>query len=139
MLPDRVVDRGWFAPLVNTSCLFFVKDETAIYELVSAVIVQAAIDFVDAHKSGIIYGHHTVDPDRMQRIVQKNHPSRCSLPKWMEPSDVYSCVSFLFLSTTLEDIIPTAWEVSPDAVRSAIIEAAQTGAEMRLNYRQEGL
>ena len=115
------------------------EDTTAFYELVGAIIVQAAIDFVDAYKSGIIYGHHTIDSDRMQRIIQKHYPSRCPLPKWMEPSDVYSCVSFFFLSAALEDIIPTGWEVSPDAVRSAVIEAAQSGAEMRLTYRQEGL
>jgi len=114
------------------------NDITAFSELVTAVIVQASIDFVDAHKSGLISQKLSVNSERVNEVLRESYPTRCPLPKWMEPSDVYSCVSFLFESTALEDIIPTSWEVKPDAVRRAVIEAALEGKAMNHFFNFEG-
>jgi hypothetical protein len=79
-------------------------DDTAFSEMVSAIIVQAAMDFTEAYKLGLI----------------------------KEPSDIYSASWFLFQSEALDEIIPAGWPVSPDAVRRAIVAAAKAGK--RINH-----
>ena len=112
---------------------------TAFSDLVSAVIVQASIDYVEAYRCGLICENASVNSQRITEVLREAYPTRCPLPKWMEPSDVYSCVSFLFESTALEDVIPTSWEVSQDAVRRAVIEAAKEGKAMNHFFNFEGL
>jgi len=105
------------------------RDEKAFCDLLSAVVVQAAIDWVEAHKCGLIKNDNTVDSFALENFLRGAYPSRCPLPKWMEPHDVYSAATFLF-STSLEEVIPEHWQVSPDAVRRAVISAANSQKAM---------
>jgi hypothetical protein len=107
-----------------------VVDEKGFSELVSAIVVQAAIDFGEAHRYGLINEDCTVNAAALKAVLRQAYPSRCPLPKWMEPSDIYSAVTFLFASHSLDDIIPDKWEVNPDSIRFAIVAAAKAGKPM---------
>ena len=73
-------------------------DEKGFSELVSAIVVQAAIDFGEAHRYGLINEACTVNAAALKAVLRQAYPSRCPLPKWMEPSDIYSAVTFLFFN-----------------------------------------
>ena len=103
-----------------------IADERALNDLVSAIIVQAAMDYVDARRAGLITKRRRVDESALKRTMLYNR-SR-SLPKWMEPSDVFSCVWFLFNSEAMPDIMPHNWRVNPNAIRSAVAVAAESGS-----------
>ena len=127
-----VAERRWVCGyshhIVNTSCVFrrlTLHDDKAFCDLVSAIIVQAAIDWVESYKCGLINNDNTVNSFALEEFLRCSYPSRCPLPKWMEPRDVYSSATFLF-SVTLDEIIPENWQVSPDAVRRAVISAASS-------------
>jgi len=102
----------------------------ALNDLVSAIIVQAAIDYVDAHRKGLVKAGRVVDEDALRQLLQRSYPCRTPLPKWMEPPDVYSCVWFLFGSNCLEDFAPTAWTISPSAIRAAVDKAVVEGGKL---------
>ena len=105
-------------------------DEKGFSELVSAIVVQAAIDFGEAHRCGLIEEDNSVNSAELKAVLRRAYPSRCPLPKWMEPSDIYSAATFLFFSHSLDDIIPDKWEVNPDSIRFAIVAAAKAGKPM---------
>ena len=65
-----------------------------------------------------------MDEPALRRAMQRNYPSRAPLPKWMEPSDVFSCVWFLY-SEAMLDLMPHKWSVNPDAIRLAVATAAE--------------
>jgi hypothetical protein len=90
------------------------------------VIVQAVIDYADSRRAKVITSRNQVDEEQLRLVLKKSYPSRMPLPKWMEPSDVFSCVWFLFNSSCLEDFMPCDWEVAPDAVRAAAEQAARS-------------
>ena len=104
-------------------------DDKAFCDLVSAIVVQAAIDWVEAHKCGLINTDNTVNSLALEDFLRNAYPSRCPLPKWMEPHDIYSAAAFLF-SSPLDEIIPEGWQVSPDSVRRAVIAAANSQKAM---------
>lgn len=108
-------------------------DDTAFSELVSAIIVQAAMDFAEAYKLGLIEeGSCSVKSEAIVERLQGCYAERCPFPKWLEPSDIYSASWFLFKSEALDEIIPAGWPISPDAVRRAIVKAAKAGK--RINH-----
>lgn len=88
-------------------------DEKGFSELVSAIVVQAAIDFGEAHRYGLINEDNSVNSAALKAVLRRAYPSRCPLPKWMEPSDIHSAVTFLFTSHSLDDIIPDKWKSTP--------------------------
>ena len=100
-------------------------DERALNDLVSAIIAQAARDYIDARRAGLITRGGEVDEPALRRMMQRNYPSRAPLPKWMEPPDIFSCVWFLY-SEAMLDIMPHKWNVNPDAIRTAVAIAAGT-------------
>ncbi len=125
--------------MVNTSIdehqlrLSMTADDTAICELVTAVVVQAAMDFAEAYQLGLIKeGSCSVKSEAIVERLQNYYPERSPFPKWMEASDIYSASWFLFQSEALDEFIPACWPVSPDAVRRTIIAAAKSGK--RINH-----
>ena len=108
-------------------------DDTAFSEMVSAIIVQAAMDFTEAYKLGLIKESScSVKSEAIVERLQNYYPERSPFPKLLEPSDIYSASWFLFQSEALDEIIPAGWPVSPDAVRRAIVAAAKAGK--RINH-----
>ena len=105
-------------------------DEKGFSELVSAIVVQAAIDFGEAHRYGLINEDCAVNAAALKAVLRQAYPRRCPLPMGMEPSDIYSAVTFLFFNLSLDDIIPDKWEVNPDSIRFAIVAAAKAGKPM---------
>lgn len=99
--------------------------ERALNDLISAIIVQAAMDYVDARRAGLITKGGDVDEPALRRMMFCNYSSRAPLPKWMEPSDVFSCVWFLY-SEAMLDLMPHKWSVNPDAIRTAVAAAAES-------------
>ena len=100
-------------------------DDTAFSELTSAVIVQAAMDYVEAYKAGFIAkGGRKVNARAIESRVRCG--TRFAFPKWLQPSDIYSAVWFLFQSHALDDIMPSSWEVSPESIRLAIVATTRT-------------
>ena len=102
-------------------------DERALNDLVSAIIVQAARDYIDARRAGLITRGGKVNEPALRRMMQCKYPSRAPLPKWMEPPDVFSCVWFLY-SEAMLDIMPHKWSVNADAIRTAVATAAELGS-----------
>ena len=109
-------------------CLFVkeagldIADDKALNDLVGAIIVQASMDYVDARRAGLITRAGDVNESALKRA-----PTR-SLPKHMEQSDVFSCVWFLYRSEAMPDIMPHNWGVNPDAIRTAVVAAAESGS-----------
>ena len=103
-----------------------ILETRALNDLVSAIIVQAAIDYVDSCRGGFVSDHNQVDNEAIRQLLRDSYPARTPLPKWMEPPDIFSCVWFLFGSSCLEDIIPCSWLVSPDAIRLAAKRAVSS-------------
>jgi hypothetical protein len=91
-------------------------DERALNDLISAIIVQASMDYIDARKAGLITAGGEVDKEALRVLMLER--SR-SLPKWMEPRDVFSCVWFMH-SNAMQDIMPHNWSVNPAAIRTAV-------------------
>ena len=86
-------------------------DEKGFSELVSAIVVQSAIDFGEAHRCGLINEDNTVNAAALKSVLRQ-------------------AVTFLFASHSLDDIIPDKWEVNPDSIRFAIVAAAKAGKPM---------
>lgn len=95
--------------------------------LLAAIIIQAAGDFVDAYQVGLIDEDNTVNIDAMRRLILDNRAKRCRFPKWMDATDVQSAIVFLFKSDLLEQTIPARWRVDADAIRAAVVQAARDG------------
>ena len=109
-------------------------DDQAFCELAGAIIVQAAMDYAEACKAGLIKQDScAVDAAAITRRMRFGYPDRWLLPKGMEPGDIYSATWFLFGSEALDELIPFGWEVNPDAVRRKIIEAVSSG--QRFSHR----
>ena len=95
--------------------------------LLAAVIIQAAGDYVDAYAAGLINDNNQVDIPAVQRMIINHRKRRCRFPKWMDSTDIKSAVVFLFASDYLESLIPTRWSVDADAIRQSVINAAREG------------
>ena len=107
-----------------------IRETRALNDLVSAIIVQAVIDYVEACRGGFVAGGNRVDDGAIRKLLRESYPARTPLPKWMEPPDIFSCVWFLFGSSCLEDLIPCAWVVAPDAIRLAAKKAAASSESL---------
>jgi len=95
-------------------------DERALNDLVSAIIVQASMDYIDARRAGLITAEGEVDKEALRVLMLER--SR-SLPKWMEPRDVFSCVWFIH-GNALLDVMPHNWSVNPTAIRTAVTKSS---------------
>lgn len=100
---------------------------TVWHELIAAVIAQSAIDYVECRAAGLILADHTINKELVSKLARNEGKVRCPMPKWMEISDIHSCVPFLFEGDTLSDFIPSCWATSPEAIRLAVKKAGDEG------------
>lgn len=125
-----LLDTGatWLPDSDHHRWLHTVLDDLSPHEnLLAAVIIQAAGDFVDAYQAGLIGRDMTVSVDAMREMINANRARRCRFPKWMDATDVQSAVIFLFDGDYLEQMIPARWHVDADAIRVAVITSARNG------------
>ena len=106
------------------------NDDRPYENLLAAIVIQAAGDFVDAYQVGLINDDNEIDVRTMQQMIYDNRKRRCRFPKWMDSTDVRTAVVFLFSGTWLEDTLPPRWDISADALRKQIVECARTGRRM---------
>ena len=110
-------------------------DERALNDLVSAIIVQAAMDYVDARKAGLITSEGGVDEIAIRRLMLRRAHMSQTLPKWLKPRDVLSCAWFIH-SHAMQDIMPHNWSVNPDAIRAAVVTASES-ADGNINHHMK--
>lgn len=95
--------------------------------LLAAIIIQAAGDFVDAYQAGLIDDDCNVNIEAVKRMIFNHRKRRCRFPKWMDSTDIKSVVVFLFERDYLECVIPQRWKIEADAIRRSVIKAARDG------------
>lgn len=107
--------------------------------VLTAIIVQAAGDFVDAYMSGLINDDCTVNIDAMREMIAKHSKKRNRFPRWMEAPDIQSAVTFLFEDNFLESIIPADWRIDAATLRKHIIAHAKSGRRIDnfFNYEKK--
>lgn len=93
----------------------------------AAIIAQAAVDYVECRCQGLIGSDNKVNKARVMKLSENLDRLRNPMPKWMDITDVYSCLSFLFEDNTLEDYIPSCWLTTSDAIRVAVKAAGDEG------------
>ena len=103
---------------------------TVWHEMVAAIVAQAAVDYTCGRQAGLIRGDNTIDLKRRNKLMENQKRSRNPLPKTMEVNDLFSCISFLFDGDTLSDFVPSCWGTTPEAIRSAILRAADSGRQV---------
>lgn len=104
-----------------------IDDQKPYEDLLAAIVIQAAGDFIDAYQVGLINDRNEINVKVMKRMIHENRKRRCRFPKWMDSTDVRTAVVFLFSGTLLEDTLPPRWNISADALRRQIIECARSG------------
>jgi len=114
-------------------------DERALNDLLSAIIVQAAMDYVDARQAGLITKGGGADEGAIRRLMLKRSRMSQTLPKWMEPRDVFTCAWFIH-SEAMQDIMPHNWSVNPDAIRTAVVTASKSaGGSINHHMKKQAL
>lgn len=95
--------------------------------LLAAIVIQAAGDFIDAYQVGLINDDNEIDVEAMKRMIHENRKRRCRFPKWMDSTDVRTAIVFLFSGDLLEETLPPSWNISADALRRQIVQCAKDG------------
>jgi hypothetical protein len=98
--------------------------------MVAAIIAQAAVDYVECRVQGLIDSNNVINKQKVMKLSENLDKLRNPMPKWMDITDVYSCVSFLFKDSTLEDYLPSCWETSSEAIRRAVKKAGDEGRQI---------
>lgn len=107
--------------------------------VLTAVIVQAAGDFVDAYMSGLINEDCTPNLEAIRAMIEKNRTKRNRFPRWMEASDIQSAATFLFDGQLLESVIPADWSIDAPTIRKYVLAHAKDGRRIDnfFNYEKK--
>jgi hypothetical protein len=117
------------------------EDASNVEKLIVAIIVQAAADFTDAYRVGLINPEdHSADIDAIKRRVEARRKEKCRhlFPRWMSTNDIVTSVYFIFEPGILEGIIPHNWFMSADQIRDGIIRAAKRGTTISNHFCYAG-
>ena len=106
------------------------NDDRPYENLLAAIVIQAAGDFVDAYQAGLITHDNEIDVQAMRQMIIDNQKRRCRFPKWMDCVDVQTAVVFLFGGNLLEQALPPSWKIDAEALREQVIKSAKSGRRL---------
>ena len=95
--------------------------------LLAAIVIQAAGDFIDAYQVGLINEDNEINAETMKKMIYDNRKRRCRFPKWMDSTDVRTAIVFLFYGDLLEETLHPSWNISAAALRKQIVQCAKDG------------
>ncbi len=95
--------------------------------LLAAIVIQAAGDFIDAYQVGLINEDNEIDVEAMKKMIHENRKRRCRFTKCMDSTDVRTAIVFLFYGDLLEETLPPSWNISAYALRKQIVQCAKDG------------
>ena len=130
-----------FAYTEHSAVLFKMEDSTYVEKLLVAIIVQAASDFTDAYRVGLIDpSDYSADISAIKHRVEakRKEKSRHLFPRWMCTNDIVTSVYFIFEPGILEGIIPSKWAVDAEKIREVIVKAAKSGRTISNHFCYAG-
>ena len=110
-------------------------EDTQPYEdLMAAIVIQAAGDFVDAYHAGLITNDNKLNMAAVRVAIYDNQKKRCPFPRGMDSTDIQTALSFFFTEGVLEKAIPPDWDIDANGLRNALVRSAKAGRKICSYY-----
>ena len=111
-----------------------IEDTQPYEDLMAAIVIQAAGDFVDAYHAGLITNDNKLNMAAVRVAIYDNQKRRCRFPKWMDCTDIQTALSFFFTEGVLEKVIPCDWNIDANGLRDALVRSAKSGRKICSYY-----